>query len=307
MSLVFPQGVQFSKARVRGEVSATTDAYNREMCERMGSDIKYQHEWGMNYSHILPTLIVGSMPQDAGDISYLRNHLGVSAILNLQQEKDWQKFDIDFGKIQEQCNRFGDIRIIRCPIVDFDASSLRDCLPGAVTRLHSLLESGHTVYIHCTAGLGRAPGVAITYIHWLYNLTLEEAYCYFTERRRCNPRAASILGATMDMHLGTGPVSFCWDSSLLGHASHVEVTGCFNDWCSPGLELRKYADGFFLKEFCLPPGLHQYKFIADGQWRTDKSMPTCNLDGNINNVVLVRPLGADVAASLSSGATVDFA
>mmetsp|Transcript_37883 Transcript_37883/g.107028 ORF Transcript_37883/g.107028 Transcript_37883/m.107028 type:complete len:137 (+) Transcript_37883:830-1240(+) len=52
-----------------------------------GSDIKYQHEWGMNYSHILPTLIVGSMPQDAGDISYLRNHLGVSAILNLQQEK----------------------------------------------------------------------------------------------------------------------------------------------------------------------------------------------------------------------------
>mmetsp|Transcript_37885 Transcript_37885/g.107036 ORF Transcript_37885/g.107036 Transcript_37885/m.107036 type:complete len:123 (+) Transcript_37885:549-917(+) len=87
MSLVFPQGVQFSKARVRGEVSATTDAYNREMCERMGSDIKYQHEWGMNYSHILPTLIVGSMPQDAGDISYLRNHLGVSAILNLQQEK----------------------------------------------------------------------------------------------------------------------------------------------------------------------------------------------------------------------------
>mmetsp|Transcript_37889 Transcript_37889/g.107055 ORF Transcript_37889/g.107055 Transcript_37889/m.107055 type:complete len:205 (+) Transcript_37889:549-1163(+) len=192
MSLVFPQGVQFSKARVRGEVSATTDAYNREMCERMGSDIKYQHEWGMNYSHILPTLIVGSMPQDAGDISYLRNHLGVSAILNLQQEKDWQKFDIDFGKIQEQCNRFGDIRIIRCPIVDFDASSLRDCLPGAVTRLHSLLESGHTVYIHCTAGLGRAPGVAITYIHWLYNLTLEEAYCYFTERRRCNPRCGPL-------------------------------------------------------------------------------------------------------------------
>jgi hypothetical protein len=30
------QGVQFSKARVHGEVSATTDEYNREMCARMG-------------------------------------------------------------------------------------------------------------------------------------------------------------------------------------------------------------------------------------------------------------------------------
>ena len=139
----------------------------------------------------------------------------------------------------------------------------------------------------------------------------------------------------MDMNLGSGPVSFCWDSTLLGHASHVEVTGSFNNWDAPGLELRKYADGFFLKvgdlgncmgrprivnaelcgpmipcgmpastcatppacqydccgqhgfcsdftgpllicvikEFCLPPGLHQYKFIADGEWRIDQSMP----------------------------------
>ena len=41
----------------------------------------------MNYSHILPNLIVGSVPQDTEDIDYLRNHLGVTAILNLQEEK----------------------------------------------------------------------------------------------------------------------------------------------------------------------------------------------------------------------------
>jgi hypothetical protein len=41
----------------------------------------------MNYSHILPNLIVGSVPQDAEDVEYLRNHLGVTAILNLQEEK----------------------------------------------------------------------------------------------------------------------------------------------------------------------------------------------------------------------------
>jgi protein-tyrosine phosphatase len=72
--------------------------------------------------------------------------------------------------------------------VDFDTASLRASLPGTVTRLHSLLETGNTVYIHCTAGLGRAPGVAITYLHWLFDLSLEDAYSYFTERRKCNPR-----------------------------------------------------------------------------------------------------------------------
>lgn len=60
-------------------------------------------------------------------------------------------------------------------------------------------------------------------------------------------RAAAIRGATLDMHLGQGAVSFCWDGEHLGHASHVEVTGDFNRWAAPGLQLRKYADGFFLK------------------------------------------------------------
>jgi len=269
-----PEGVQFSKARVHGQVSATTDEYNREMCAKMGSKICYYHEWGMNYSHIAPNIIVGSVPQDQEDIDYLRNHLGVTAILNLQEEKDWHKFDIDFGAIQDCCNRHGDIKIVRCPIVDFDAQSLRAALPGTVTRLHSLLEVGDTVYIHCTAGLGRAPGVAITYLHWLFNLSLEDAYSFFQERRKCNPRAAAIRGATMDAQLGSGGlVSFCWDSGHMGAAEHVEVTSSFNSWAAPGLELRKYADGFFMKELCLPPGLYQYKYIADGRWLKDSSLP----------------------------------
>lgn len=186
-----------------------------------GSSICYYHEWGMNYSHILPNLVVGSVPQDSDDIDYLRNHLGITAILNLQEEKarpppclwkpcpeisrlprpalpsfcptqDWKKFGIDFGAIQDRCNQLGGIRMVRCPIADFDARSLRAALPGTVTCLASLLAAGHTVYVHCTAGLGRAPGVAITYLHWLFNVSLEEAYSFFTTRRACNPRYASL-------------------------------------------------------------------------------------------------------------------
>ena len=46
---------------------------------------------------------------------------------------------------------------------DFDPYDLRMRLPVAVAQLHKAIEAhnGKTAYIHCTAGLGRAPGVAV--------------------------------------------------------------------------------------------------------------------------------------------------
>lgn len=46
---------------------------------------------------------------------------------------------------------------------DFDPYDLRMRLPVAVAKLHQAIEAnkGKTAYVHCTAGLGRAPGVAV--------------------------------------------------------------------------------------------------------------------------------------------------
>lgn len=46
---------------------------------------------------------------------------------------------------------------------DFDPYDLRMRLPVAVAQLHNAIEAhkGKTAYVHCTAGLGRAPGVAV--------------------------------------------------------------------------------------------------------------------------------------------------
>lgn len=45
---------------------------------------------------------------------------------------------------------------------DFDAFDLRLRLPAAVSKLHKLVNcNGGVTYIHCTAGLGRAPAVAV--------------------------------------------------------------------------------------------------------------------------------------------------
>lgn len=41
----------------------------------------------------------------------------------------------------------------RCPMEDFSDESLMANLPRAVAQLHDLMQDGHRVYVHCTAGM----------------------------------------------------------------------------------------------------------------------------------------------------------
>ena len=55
--------------------------------------------------------------------------------------------------------------------VDFDPDSLRSQLPKAVLALEwAISQRKGRVYVHCTAGLGRAPAVAIAYMFWFENM-----------------------------------------------------------------------------------------------------------------------------------------
>lgn len=52
-------------------------------------------------------------------------------------------------------------------IRDFDAYDLRMRLPAVVSKLYKAVNrNGGVTYVHCTAGLGRAPAVAV----WCLNL-----------------------------------------------------------------------------------------------------------------------------------------
>lgn len=114
----------------------------------------------------------------------------MTRILNLQEDHDWQKFGINLPGIQAHCAERGDIEIVRSPLVDFSDDSLRRNLAVAVGELARLLEDGHRVYVHCTAGLGRAPAVVIAYMHWMAGMSLQDAYNFVTSRRRCHPRVS---------------------------------------------------------------------------------------------------------------------
>ena len=52
----------------------------------------------------------------------------------------------------------------RFPIRDFDIPDMRRQLAGAVSALARLLGQGHRIYVHCTAGLGRAPLTVLGYL-----------------------------------------------------------------------------------------------------------------------------------------------
>lgn len=55
------------------------------------------------------------------------------------------------------------------------------------------------VYVHCTAGLGRAPAVCIAYLYWFEDMELDVAYKHLTDIRPCGPKRDAIRGATYDL------------------------------------------------------------------------------------------------------------
>lgn len=78
-------------------------------------------------------------------------------------------------------------------------------------------------------------------------------------------------------------VAFGWSAC---EAEKVLVTGSFGDW-QKETELVKKGDAWevLLK---LKPGVYEYKFIVDGEWCYDITMPTVTDEGgNVNNVITV--------------------
>ncbi|KAL0303957.1 UNVERIFIED_CONTAM: Phosphoglucan phosphatase LSF2, chloroplastic [Sesamum radiatum] len=153
----------------------------------------------MNYTLITEDLIVGSQPQKAEDINHLKMELNVGYILNLQQDRDVEYWGIDLNSIITRCGELG-IHHMRRPARDFDPDSLRSGLPRAVSSLEWAISEGNgRVYVHCTAGLGRAPAVVIAYMFWFCDMNLNKAYNALTSKRPCGPNKRAIRGATYDL------------------------------------------------------------------------------------------------------------
>jgi 1,4-alpha-glucan branching enzyme len=57
-------------------------------------------------------------------------------------------------------------------------------------------------------------------------------------------------------------------------ASSVQLAGDFTQCQERPINLQKGADGVWHANVELPPGIHHYRFIVDGQWQDDPECPS---------------------------------
>ena len=62
-------------------------------------------------------------------------------------------------------------------------------------------------------------------------------------------------------------------------ARRVSLAGDFNNWDPEDMPMYKGSDGVWYLTVSLPPGRHEYRFVADGVWQDNpavriKGLPT---------------------------------
>jgi len=151
----------------------------------------------MNYDQVLPQVFVGSCPARTGDIDLLKRDAGITAVLNLQTAEDFDQWQVDWDRLLEYYRESG-VELCHLPVRDFDPDDLRGKLPQCADALNELLRGGHSVYVHCSAGINRSPSTVVAYLHWFEEHTLDEALNHVARHRSCDPYVSAIAGATED-------------------------------------------------------------------------------------------------------------
>lgn len=103
------------------------------------------------------------------DIERIHTQTKASGIFSLQHDDCLAYWNVDYAAMHRAGNALG-LSMERCPIRDFNIPDMRRQLPAAISVLANMLARERRVYVHCIAGLGRAPLVVLGY------LTLVEGY-----------------------------------------------------------------------------------------------------------------------------------
>lgn len=136
----------------------------------------------MLFDEVPPNMFIGPYPQTAADVDAMAKG-GVTGVFNVQTDEDFKHRAIQWDVLMERYNAH-EIQVVRHPIRDFDRVSLRQHLLAATHDLDKMMRAGKKVYIHCTAGMGRAPAVAVAWLCWVKNMELTEAVAFVKKHRK---------------------------------------------------------------------------------------------------------------------------
>ncbi|XP_059069765.1 phosphoglucan phosphatase DSP4, amyloplastic isoform X1 [Cryptomeria japonica] len=267
-----------------------SEVYSSDMSNAMGAVLTYRHELGVNYNFVLPDLIVGSCLQTPEDVDKLQE-IGVGTIFCLQKDSDLDYFGVDITAIQERAKECDGIQHIRAEISrDFDPFDLRMKLPSVIAKLETAIRNGCGItYVHCTAGLGRAPAVALSYMYWILGYKLSKANKLLQNVRKCCPNIEAIKRATADIIIGGDKqeVILKWQKRP---CTNVEVSGLDVGWDQRLPLVFDETEGYWVLHRDLPFGRYEYKYVSDGNWvyNTDELVTQPNVDGHVNNYIEVK-------------------
>ncbi|MGA2409207.1 MAG: dual specificity protein phosphatase family protein [Candidatus Binataceae bacterium] len=136
-------------------------------------------------SEITDHLLVGEYLRP-GDIPWLASQHGVTAIHNLQDDEDLRINALDASALRAIAAQ-NQMRYVRTPIQDGSADDVAARLVAALDDLATLIKAGDRVYLHCNAGLNRAPTLAIAWLRAHGGMSLNEALAHVKRRRACGP------------------------------------------------------------------------------------------------------------------------
>jgi protein-tyrosine phosphatase len=134
---------------------------------------------------IREALLVGEYPTPE-DAAWLKEEHGVTAVVSLQDDADLASKGVRLAALERAYRRFG-LQFHRIPVPDGDDRNLAARLGDILRLLGRLTDGGERVYLHCNAGLNRAPTAAIAYLHVHEGLTLEAARDAVKQLRHCVP------------------------------------------------------------------------------------------------------------------------
>lgn len=157
------------RARDVSEYDHTTRFYNLVRAEGR-----------IHYSRILPNLYVGSCPRQLKHIRHLKQDLKVTAIFNLQTADDIRANFPDplsstrspeaVGQLYESAG----LRYVWMPTEDMSDACRKLAVAQCALILSALLQNGHSVYVHCNAGVGRSVAAVSAYLCFSIGLDLRK-------------------------------------------------------------------------------------------------------------------------------------
>ncbi|XP_005043823.1 PREDICTED: laforin isoform X2 [Ficedula albicollis] len=146
----------------------------------------------IHYSRILPNIWLGSCPRQLEHVTIkLKHELGVTAVMNFQTESD-------IVQNSWGCNRYPEpmspeilmklykeegLAYVWLPTADMSTEGRVQMLPQAVCLLHGLLQNGHTVYVHCNAGVGRSTALQSGWLKYVMGWSLRKVQYFLAARR----------------------------------------------------------------------------------------------------------------------------